>query len=138
MEQEPLIDSALKVVFCDNDIENCRRPELFRALFTSTDLALEPEDRGEFQPPPRHCLYAEGNSTKPFAHKADVGWRIRIAHERRYIDCSRKNCIRKGDQGFTRNDHLRKHRKQFHLEAMPKKAIKHASEHRHSEPAKKQ
>ena len=40
MEQAPLVDSALKVVFCDNDIENGRHPELFRALFTSGDLAF--------------------------------------------------------------------------------------------------
>ena len=40
MEQAHLIDSALIVVFCDNDIENGRHPELFRALFTFRDLAL--------------------------------------------------------------------------------------------------
>ncbi|KAI9870661.1 MAG: hypothetical protein M1823_008675, partial [Watsoniomyces obsoletus] len=30
-------------------------------------------------------------------------------------------CIRKGDQGFTRNDHLVEHRRQFHMEGIPKK-----------------
>jgi hypothetical protein len=40
MEQAPLIDSALKVIFCDNDIENGRHPELFRGLFASGDLEI--------------------------------------------------------------------------------------------------
>ena len=39
MEQPSLIDSALKVVFCDNDLESGRHPELLHALFTSEDLA---------------------------------------------------------------------------------------------------
>ena len=36
----PLIDSALKVVFCDNNLENSRHPELLRALITSEDLVF--------------------------------------------------------------------------------------------------
>ena len=46
---------------------------------------------------------------------------MRSAHERRYIDCPFKRCVRKGDQGFTRNDHLVEHRRQFHMERIPKK-----------------
>jgi hypothetical protein len=37
MEQALLIDRALKVIFCDDDIENGRHPELFRGLFASGD-----------------------------------------------------------------------------------------------------
>ena len=40
IEQAPLIDSTLKVIFCDNDIENDRYPELFRGLFASGDLEI--------------------------------------------------------------------------------------------------
>jgi hypothetical protein len=40
MEQAPLIDSALKVIFCDNDIENSRHLELFWGLFASGDLEI--------------------------------------------------------------------------------------------------
>jgi asparagine synthetase B (glutamine-hydrolysing) len=39
-EQAPLIDSALKVIFCDNDIENGCQPELFGGLFASGDLEI--------------------------------------------------------------------------------------------------
>ena len=38
MEPALLIDSALKVVFCDNDIENGRHDQLLRGLFTPRDL----------------------------------------------------------------------------------------------------
>lgn len=58
---------------------------------------------------------------KYFSRKADVARHVRSAHEGRYIDCPRKNCVRKGDLGFTRNDHLVEHRRQFHMENIPKK-----------------
>ena len=38
MEQAPLIDSALKVILFDNNLENGRHPEMFRGIFTSGDL----------------------------------------------------------------------------------------------------
>ena len=38
MEQAPLIDSALKVILFDNNIENGRHPEMFRGIFASGDL----------------------------------------------------------------------------------------------------
>ena len=38
MEQAPLIDSALKVILFDNNLENGRHPELFRGIFASGDL----------------------------------------------------------------------------------------------------
>ena len=38
MERAPLVDSALKVVFCDNGSENSQNGELFRGLFTPRDL----------------------------------------------------------------------------------------------------
>ena len=40
MEQAPLIDSALKVIFFDNYIENGRHTEIYRGLFASGDLAF--------------------------------------------------------------------------------------------------
>jgi hypothetical protein len=36
MEQAP----PLKVIFCDNDIENGRHPEVFQGLFASGDPAI--------------------------------------------------------------------------------------------------
>jgi hypothetical protein len=32
MEPAPVIDSALKVIFYDNDIENGRHPKLFQSM----------------------------------------------------------------------------------------------------------
>jgi hypothetical protein len=40
MEQAPLIESAVKVIFCGNDVETGRHPELFRSLFASGDLEI--------------------------------------------------------------------------------------------------
>ena len=40
MEQAPLIDSALKVIFFDNDIENGRHPEIFWGIFACGDLEI--------------------------------------------------------------------------------------------------
>ena len=38
MKQAPLIDSALKVILFDNNIENGRHPEIFGDIFASGDL----------------------------------------------------------------------------------------------------
>ncbi len=38
MEQAPLIDSALKVILFDNDIDNSRHPEIFGGIFAPGDL----------------------------------------------------------------------------------------------------
>jgi hypothetical protein len=38
MEPAPLIDSALVVIFFNNDIESGPHPKLFKELLTSTDL----------------------------------------------------------------------------------------------------
>jgi hypothetical protein len=35
MEQAPLIDSALKVILFDNDIDNGRHPKIFGGIFAS-------------------------------------------------------------------------------------------------------
>lgn len=67
------------------------------------------------------CLDANGRPLKSFARNADVLRHMRSVHERRYIDCPRKNCVRKGDQGFTRIGHLIEHRRQFHMEDIDKK-----------------
>jgi hypothetical protein len=40
MEQASLVESALKVIFLDNNIENARYPEPFRGLFASGDLEM--------------------------------------------------------------------------------------------------
>lgn len=40
MEQASLVESALKVIFFDNNIENARCPEPFRGLSASGDLEM--------------------------------------------------------------------------------------------------
>jgi hypothetical protein len=40
MEQASLVESALKVIFFDNGIENARYPKPFQGLFTSGDLEM--------------------------------------------------------------------------------------------------
>ena len=40
MELQPLIDSALRVIFFDNDTENGQHPKPFHDLLTSADLDI--------------------------------------------------------------------------------------------------
>ena len=40
MEPAPLIESAVKVIFCDNDVENDHHPESFRVCLPFGTLKL--------------------------------------------------------------------------------------------------
>ncbi|ETN41279.1 uncharacterized protein HMPREF1541_03214 [Cyphellophora europaea CBS 101466] len=68
------------------------------------------------------CLDASGQPQKFFSRKADVGRHVRSQHERNYIDCPKNRCARKGDGGFTRQDHLKEHLRQYHQEKLAKRA----------------
>ncbi|KIV96918.1 hypothetical protein PV10_00731 [Exophiala mesophila] len=59
---------------------------------------------------------------KKFSRKADVVRHYKSQHRPTFVSCPRKNCIRKGDRGFTRIDHLTEHLRGFHMEDIPKKA----------------
>ena len=83
----------------------------------------EPDNRRAYCIHPS-CLNANGRKTTSYFRKADLARHVRSAHERQYIDCPKRNCVRKGDQGFTRNDHLMEHRRQFHMEKLPKKVAR--------------
>jgi hypothetical protein len=70
-----------------------------------------------------NCLDKAGHP-RSFSRKADVARHIRSAHEKSFIDCPFKKCPRRGMGGFTRNDHLMEHRRQYHMEALPKKSVR--------------
>ncbi|KIY02851.1 uncharacterized protein Z520_01316 [Fonsecaea multimorphosa CBS 102226] len=83
------------------------------------------------------CLGEDGSPKKFFSRKADVTRHYKSRHDIKYIDCPKKNCERKGSQGFTRRDHLTEHLRGFHMEKIAKRQIantkvkrgeKHASE----------
>lgn len=67
------------------------------------------------------CLDANGQPMRSFSRKADVSRHHRSQHEPQYIDCPYARCSRKGDNGFTRNDHLIEHQRQYHAKDIPKR-----------------
>ncbi len=56
-----------------------------------------------------------------FSRKADANIHVKAQHEITYIDCPKSKCERKGEDGFTRRDHLREHLRGFHMENLPKR-----------------
>ncbi|EXJ73332.1 uncharacterized protein A1O5_03092 [Cladophialophora psammophila CBS 110553] len=71
----------------------------------------------------KDCLDEEGRPRKFFSRKADVTRHYKSRHDIKYIDCPKRNCERKGSQGFTRRDHLTEHLRGFHMEKIAKRQI---------------
>ncbi|EXJ59957.1 hypothetical protein A1O7_04105 [Cladophialophora yegresii CBS 114405] len=69
----------------------------------------------------RDCLDEDGQPKKFFSRKADVTRHYKSRHDVTYIDCPKRNCERKGRQGFTRRDHLTEHLRGFHMELIAKR-----------------
>jgi hypothetical protein len=67
------------------------------------------------------CLDSHGQPIKQFTRKADLGRHYKTIHEKRFIDCPRRNCSRKGTNGFTREDHRVEHLRGYHGEVIPKR-----------------
>jgi hypothetical protein len=67
------------------------------------------------------CFDANGRPTKAFSRKVDVVRHHKTNHENTRIDCPRPKCIRKGQNGFTRMDHLREHQRGYHGDHIPKR-----------------
>lgn len=75
---------------------------------------------------------ATGQPIKSFSRKADVGRHMKSQHEPKYIDCPFKRCTRKGDNGFTRQDHLIEHQRQYHGQDIRKRGSVGSGEKRSS------
>ncbi|KAH0845539.1 hypothetical protein FOPE_11669 [Fonsecaea pedrosoi] len=73
--------------------------------------------------PHEDCLGEDGSPKKFFSRKADVTRHYKSRHDIKYIDCPKKNCERKGSQGFTRRDHLTEHLRGFHMEKIAKRPV---------------
>lgn len=70
------------------------------------------------------CREEECVERKPFKRHADLMRHMTTVHHKdgmEKFDCPRRGCPRKGDNGFTRNDHLREHLRNFHLQDIPKR-----------------
>ena len=67
------------------------------------------------------CKGPDGQPTRFFSRKADVNRHMKSQHEPKYIDCPKNRCLRKGQSGFTRNDHLLEHLRQYHNETIEKR-----------------
>ncbi|OAP58590.1 hypothetical protein AYL99_07680 [Fonsecaea erecta] len=73
--------------------------------------------------PHEDCLGEDGSPKRFFSRKADVTRHYRSRHDIKYIDCPKRNCERKGSQGFTRRDHLTEHLRGFHMEKIAKRQM---------------
>ena len=77
-----------------------------------------------------YCLHPDcaDGSNQPmrfFSRKADVIRHTRSTHDHhQYLDCPKLKCQRKGDNAFTRADHLEEHLRQYHREPLSKKGGK--------------
>lgn len=63
--------------------------------------------------------------TSAFARKADRDRHKYCVHQKDQSekkDCPEPNCLRKGDQGFTRSDHLTEHLRNFHHKELPRRS----------------
>ncbi|RMZ89974.1 hypothetical protein DV736_g2807, partial [Chaetothyriales sp. CBS 134916] len=67
------------------------------------------------------CLDAKGQPTKCFSRPADVQRHLKSQHQPPSIDCPKPRCGRKGENGFTRDDHCKEHLRQYHRDAIPKR-----------------
>jgi hypothetical protein len=67
------------------------------------------------------CLDSTGASKHSFTRKADLTRHTKSAHEPTYMDCPWPKCERKGANGFTRIDHLKEHRRGYHMEDLEKR-----------------
>ena len=77
---------------------------------------------------PRYCYYpdcldADGRPRRkePYSRKADLKRHVESTHEKKFLDCPFQRCERRGENGFTRKDHLTEHLRGYHREAMPKR-----------------
>jgi hypothetical protein len=77
-------------------------------------------NKQQFCPHP-DCLDATGRPMRYFSRKADVTRHHNSTHEKQFIDCPRPRCNRKGENGFTRMDHLKEHQRGYHGEPIPKR-----------------
>ncbi|KAI9863075.1 MAG: hypothetical protein M1813_003895 [Trichoglossum hirsutum] len=65
------------------------------------------------------CLICECTSSR----KADLERHYNTHHgpQPERLDCPKRKCARKGENGFTRKDHLGEHMRNFHMEKLPRR-----------------
>lgn len=69
------------------------------------------------------CKLAECAGRRPFKRHADLLRHMSTVHHKEDMekfDCPRRSCPRKGENGFTRKDHLTEHLRNFHVQDIPK------------------
>lgn len=70
------------------------------------------------------CRQAECAERRGFKRHADLMRHMSTVHHRgdqEKFDCVKRSCPRKGENGFTRKDHLTEHLRNFHLQDIPKR-----------------
>ena len=102
-------------------------------LDAAMNLTRENRDSNKQQYCPHpDCLDANGRPTRYFSRKADVARHHISTHEKQFIDCPRPRCNRKGENGFTRMDHLKEHQYGYHGEPIPKRKNSNDVNSRHA------
>ncbi|KAF2138601.1 uncharacterized protein K452DRAFT_88965 [Aplosporella prunicola CBS 121167] len=77
--------------------------------------------------PPYSCPNPTCASTTQFARHADLMRHAQTVHRRDgalLLDCPRRNCVRRGANGFSRRDHLREHLRAWHMVDIPKRGTR--------------
>ncbi|KEF62934.1 uncharacterized protein A1O9_00908 [Exophiala aquamarina CBS 119918] len=87
----------------------------------SSDKTVTKRSNSEMWCPHSDCHNEEGVPQRRFSRKADVSRHYSSQHNPKYMDCPKRNCGRKGKDGFTRKDHLVEHLRGFHMEAIAKR-----------------
>ncbi|OJD34618.1 c2h2 finger domain [Diplodia corticola] len=70
------------------------------------------------------CKQSECAERKGFKRHTDLVRHMSTVHHREdqgKFDCVQRTCPRKGENGFTRKDHLTEHLRNFHLRSIPKR-----------------
>jgi hypothetical protein len=96
-----------------------------------SDKSDKDSNKQQYCPHP-DCLDANGRPTRYFSRKADVARHHISTHEKQFIDCPRPRCNRKGENGFTRMDHLKEHQRGYHGEPIPERQNSHDVSSRHA------
>jgi hypothetical protein len=87
-----------------------------------------PQKGGRFCCKYKSCVDPKTGTTPSFRRTTDLNRHIKSQHKPTYEDCPWPKCERKGKNGFTRNDHLMTHRRDYHKENIPKRRKLNSSE----------
>jgi hypothetical protein len=119
----PSFESPELLEFLDCPWQECHRKG--RYGFTGrahlSGHLRESYEEGQLLYPHEDCRDSIGRANRLFRRKADVTRHLKSTHNKTYLNCPKCKCHRKDFNGFTRQDHLVEHLRQYHQENIPKR-----------------